>query len=260
MINNKNQAKKLVLKSGLKRTDSQWSGWWKNANKPLLCLFFTLTIWLSIVFVRLPGLDLAASSGFTNDLGKFFQHRQPLLEILNDAHQLIPVLLVPVLLLTLLLGWLLQTSCWLRPHKALFILSSYAIGIFVMTQNLQALTGRSRPDDIIEFGGQSHFSPLWHISSNCLQNCSFPSGNAATAVALLSLIVAVPERLRNIALLTGIVYVVIISLNGLIFGMNFLSDIVLAWLLMAQMLLLLWPFFQHNAAAIDGFCLNSRLK
>ena len=50
---------------------------------------------------------------------------------------------------------------------------------------LKNLWGRTRPNDIFQFGGTDTFTPWYKFGDVCVSNCSFVSGDASVGFALI---------------------------------------------------------------------------
>ncbi|WP_439273734.1 phosphatase PAP2 family protein [Pseudochrobactrum sp. HB0163] len=201
----------------------------------------------------LPVADLVVSGWFTDSAGNFYLHNNQNLLALRDLHRILPALIIPALLLTLMIQAFFS-RCWLpAPHKLLYILSVYTIGAVAVVHSLKFLVGRARPNEIAEFGGELLFTPAWQIAHICHKNCSFPSGEAASAMAMLAVPLAIGGIYRTPLLLITAVAAFAFSLNRVAMGAHFLSDIVLSWLFVALVMAWLWPVFHSHKAGIDHF-------
>lgn len=99
--------------------------------------------------------------------------------------------------------------------------------------------GRPRPTATDLFGGEAPFQRAWVISDWCDRNCSFVSGEASSAAWLVAAALIAPHRNRTAATALAAVYAFAISINRIAFGGHYLSDVVLAWLLCALVLMAL---------------------
>lgn len=221
------------------------------ARRPIRFLVSAVLV-ASFVFTALPAIDLAVSSWFAAADGSFPLSHDHLLLGLRDANRLVPQILLP-----LLAGLLAAEACrpgamrGLRPHQALHVLLVYALGSGAIVQGLKALVGRARPRDILAFGGDSLFTAPWQIAGQCARNCSFPSGEAGSGMALLALAMLLPPARRRlgVALLTG--PAIAVSVNRIAFGAHFLSDVVMSWLLVALVLVAAHRLSARYGAAFD---------
>ena len=118
----------------------------------------------------------------------------------------------------------------------LWISNMFNLLIFVNLL-LKNFWGRSRPNDILELGGDKNFSPWFQASNSCFTNCSFVSGDASVGFSLIGLyFITKNEIFFWFALISGFFLGTIRILEG---G-HFLSDI-----LVAGFFVFLLTFFQN---------------
>lgn len=211
-----------------------------------------LTLCLSFLFMAVPGIDLTVSGWFADGPAGFPLAEDETLRGIRDLNRFLPKLLLGALGLILLLHALSPSfSRLVRPHKALFVLSLYGLAGGVAVHALKNVVGRARPQQIVEFGGDGAFSVAWQLSDACTRNCSFSSGEAASAMAMLAFALLLPRRyqMRAFALLLPVA--LLFSLNRIAFGSHFLSDVVMSWLIVLMVGIWLWRRFRAKAEAID---------
>ena len=110
--------------------------------------------------------------------------------------------------------------------------------MIVVNLLLKNLWGRSRPGDILEFGGNGVFSPWFQISNSCASNCSFVSGDASVGFSIIALFFLTKNLVYFwLALLVGFG----IGFIRILEGAHFLSDVVLA-----ATILFLAYYFQYK--------------
>jgi len=197
---------------------------------PLYAAMIALAI-LSAVFILFSDLDLRFAALFHDPATGFPASRDPWLGLLRRIGKEVIVLSSVILLASLALKLF-------RPSKALpiaasriwFLLASLAIGPGLIVNGiLKSAWGRPRPIQVDLFGGSAPFETAWKISGACRGNCSFVSGEAASAIWLLGLIVLAPPRYRPaLAVAIGLL-VLALSLNRIAFGGHFLSDVLISW-------------------------------
>lgn len=88
--------------------------------------------------------------------------------------------------------------------------------------------GRARPNQVIEFGGTSRFTPALVPSRECRRNCAFVSGHAALGFYPLSLGFVFP-RWRRFWLAGGLGLGGVAGYFRILQGAHFLSDVVFAF-------------------------------
>lgn len=142
---------------------------------------------------------------------------------------------LPRLLGVALIGW----SIYLVAHKeksfkrdgelvgiALF---SLLLGpLLIVNVWLKSFTGRARPFQTTDFGGDKPFSLPGDYVHNCASNCSFSSGEAAGAFWILVAILFVPKQWRYWVGSGLLVYAAVISGLRVAFGRHYFSDVVMS--------------------------------
>jgi membrane-associated PAP2 superfamily phosphatase len=187
----------------------------------------------SLVFLLWPQCDLWISREFCGADGRFFGNHYALVRASYDA--------VPWFGRAIgLLGLVIAMRWWRRPgplgvrwwRRAMVaaLLTLLAVGGLV-NGVLKDHWGRARPATVHQFGGPRVFTPAWEPASQCLQNCSFVSGHAATGYALISLGMFGSLATRRRWWLIGMVTGTLIGLGRVAQGGHFASDVVLAGLL-----------------------------
>lgn len=127
--------------------------------------------------------------------------------------------------------------------SCLLICVSLALGPGLLVNGvLKSYWGRARPDAIEQFGGPAHFTPAFQIARECLRNCSFTSGEAASlSTAAMALSVALwsarPGRVRIAAILAVCAVAAGGSFLRVMMGRHFLSDVVFSVLFCALIVL-----------------------
>lgn len=205
-----------------------------KAHEPCaLALFAILT--LSVYFLMFPNVDVAVSALFHDPARGFMLSRDPELRLLRSSSSLVlGALLVGVI------GHLAWRAATRRPmafaaRRCGFALAALAAGPgLVVNTVLKQVWGRARPVDIDLFGGRDPFTPAWVVSDACRDNCSFVSGEAASAAWMVGAVLALaPAAWRPAVLPPVVLYAFALSMNRLAFGGHFLSDILLSWALTA---------------------------
>lgn len=237
----------------LRASPRQWTGQASaRVEDQPIAVAGALTICAAFVFMAFRGIDLVVSRWAASAAGDFPLSREPVLRALRDFNRVLPFFILPCVLALLMMQAIALGRRLLRPHKALFFLTLYAIGPGLLVQALKRLIGRARPYDITDFGGTLPFTPAWQVSSACSRSCSFASGESATAIALIALALLLPLQWRRLAIIALIPLILAFSLNRIVFGAHFLSDVVLAWLLMLWLMTWLWAVFADSGERIDA--------
>jgi membrane-associated PAP2 superfamily phosphatase len=201
-------------------------------EKPFAAALCLLAL-ISLVFLLAPSLDLAVSGLFYLGASGFLDQRYPLVEVVRETGRILEWAFALAVGVPLAIKVLLPDRRLLvRPRASLFVLLSYALGPGLLVNALlKEYWGRARPREILEFGGDAEFSPVWWISDQCERNCSFVSGEAAAAFWLVGLVFLVPREWRLWTAIATVAAAAAISFARIAAGAHFLSDVLLAWLL-----------------------------
>jgi lipid A 4'-phosphatase len=190
---------------------------------------------LSVTFVLVPQLDLAASGLFALGAGGFPLQHAAWLGLINGSVLKISRAASAVLPGLALLAWMVpHASAFGRQRRTLlFIFVALALGPGLLVNSvLKDASGRARPVQIEQFGGARHFTPAFLLADECDRNCSFVSGHVAAAtMPVAGYFVAVTRRRRRQWLVAGVVLGLAVGLARLAVGAHFLSDVVLAMFL-----------------------------
>ncbi|KQT82201.1 phosphatase PAP2 family protein [Aurantimonas sp. Leaf443] len=231
------------------------------AAQPLPWLILALAL-VSGFFLAVPQVDIAASGLFYVPGAGFPASDVAVLEGLRDVASLLVVLVCAAGLAGLAAPFVSRGRFLaLRPHQGLYILAVFALGPGLLVNAvLKNTVGRARPREIVAFGGDASFSPVWTISDACASNCSFVSGEGASAMALMALVFVLPRAFRRRAGLAILAVAALLSANRVAFGGHFLSDTLISWLLVLLVMIVLRPLLLgHRGRAMDA-ALAKRLK
>ena len=96
---------------------------------------------------------------------------------------------------------------------------------FIINLTFKNFWGRARPNEVLDFGGSGIFTPWYQITDQCMNNCSFVSGDASVGFALIIFYFLINRKAYLwIALLFGFG----LGQLRIMEGGHFISDIVLA--------------------------------
>ena len=224
----------------------------RHARNPLVSGLMALGL-VSLIFAAVPELDLFVSRLFWEPEAGFGFRDNSYLIAFRDTNRILPWVVIAIAFALLLpVPFLSRLKGRAAAHKLLFVVTFIAAGPGLGVQLIKMLVGRARPRDLAEFGGSATFTPPWEITDQCLRNCSFVSGEAASAFALLTLVVFIHRRYTTAYLTVVGLLAAAFSLNRVVFGGHFLSDVVIAWNVMFILAALIWRFFSKNAPQIDA--------
>lgn len=224
-----------------------------DKTKDLLLQAFILLGFVSIIFAAVPEVDLIVSRLFWNPASGFELNSNSALIAFRDVNRFLPWAVIGVAAVLLIQNPILRRFKQPPvPHKLLFVITFFAAGPGLSVHLIKMLVGRARPRAVQEFGGNAFFTPPWELTNQCARNCSFISGESASAFALLTLVVFIKPKHSIVYLGTVGILAASFSLTRVLHGAHFLSDVVIAWNVMLVLAILLWRLFSRNAPQIDA--------
>jgi lipid A 4'-phosphatase len=118
---------------------------------------------------------------------------------------------------------------WPNDTALIFLAATMAAGPgLVVNIILKSHWGRQRPLATDLFGGASSYTSPWWPWGECTSNCSFVSGEASAAMAMIAFAFIVRPQHRWHVGMAVLLWTIAISLNRIAFGAHYLSDVVLA--------------------------------
>lgn len=198
------------------------------------------------VFAAVPGIDLwVASLFFDGERGFWLRDAAVLHRLRSALMAAVWVIGLPALALAIA-AWRGGERYELGARPWVLVIAGLLLGPGLLVNGmLKAYWGRARPADVTLFGGEAQFTPPFQIADQCLRNCSFTSGEAASAatLAMLVIVLAWPRasRLGRILLLATVLPIASVgAAMRVAMGRHFLSDVVFSILLCALVLLALY--------------------
>lgn len=220
---------------------------------PLSSRLLTLTLGISLIFtcifVSFPWLDLAFSRLFADASGNFPMTNSSLANLLNDGLKLLLAGFFALALLLACISPLLRgkvqsiesiaRDCW-------FLVAVYVLGPgLIVNAILKAWVGRARPASVTEFGGDRLFTPMLQVTDQCVNNCSFSSGEVAATSTFVFAVLALAwahltRRGRYLAASAGAALICMSTILRIGFGRHFLSDALASVTISALVTLACW--------------------
>jgi len=207
---------------------------------------FTLW-WIVLVFFHdFPGVDIALQSAFFSAqkclseaadgavCGVFPVSQKSSLVDLRWFFYWLPPAIVILLIGYVVVHWkdTLNETVKENVHQVVIVILSWIVSVgFIVNFLLKSYSGRPRPVNTDLFGGGERFIPAGGFGGTCESNCSFISGEAASAGWLICLLPLLPPSLRP-TLGSGLVIISIATpLLRIAFGGHYPSDALLGWLI-----------------------------
>ena len=205
-----------------------------------LCLALIVGVIAGIVFAIDPSLDLRISALFYGPdapgLSDFEEIAVATLRVLNLVLVIVVIGLAGGALIVRMRS---STMLMLVPARAACLVLLVYVAGPALTANavFKENWSRPRPGHVVEFGGQHDFKPWWDPRGACRQNCSFVSGEASAAFAMLALAVISPIGWRYRAIGAALLYGMLVGAIRVMVGGHFTSDVIFAGVFMA---LIVW--------------------
>jgi membrane-associated PAP2 superfamily phosphatase len=202
-------------------------------NRTGLLIALALTLVIELLFGLYPELDLKLAALFYDPETRSFPLKlDAAAAIARDAAMWIAWGLALPAIVALVIKLM-------RPDRPLLI-SGRAVVFLLVTLFLAAglLTnlgfkshwGRPRPVVVTQFSGPQEFVPWWDPRGSCTRNCSFFSGEGATAFWTYAPAALTPPAWRPLAYVAATLFGVITSVLRMAFGGHFFTDVATAGL------------------------------
>ena len=215
-------------------------------NRTGLVIALGLSLVIGLLFGIFPELDLKLAALFYDSTSTSFPLKQNgLAAFARDAAMWIAwALALPALIA--IVGKLLRPD---RPmlvpgRAAVFLLVTILLSAVVLTNlTFKSYWGRPRPVMVTEFNGPWQFVPWWDPRGECGRNCSFFSGEGATAFWAYAPAALTPPAWRPLAYVAATVFGVVTSGLRMAFGGHFFTDVAAAGLVSFFVIWLAMPGF-----------------
>ena len=216
----------------------------------VILLFFRLFPPVDIGFSRLFYSTSSCLPGSAAErCGMFPLGEIPVFAFLRTVLYYLPVVVAIALVASLIVPALNRRLDWpeISPRNRMIAIGAWIIDAGILVNMLlKAHSGRPRPADTSLFSGQLPFVPAGDFSGACTSNCSFISGEAASAGWLFCLLALLPPRARRWLFWPVLAVSALTALLRVFFGRHFLSDALLAWLSAVIVFELLAAIFGWN--------------
>jgi membrane-associated PAP2 superfamily phosphatase len=212
-------------------------------TKSSLILILGAGVITGIVFAVGADLDLRFAALFYDGERQLWPYEHDaLLQTLRAVNKHLTVLVSAVAVAALAMRTFRLRIAGLMPATiAVFLLSTLALGPGLLTNLLlKGYWGRPRPEEVTQFGGPLDFVAWWNPFGRCDANCSFVSGEAASAFWLLAVASILPARFRPVAVVAALAFGLAVGLARMAMGGHFASDVLFAGVLNA---LVIWAMY-----------------
>ena len=230
-----------------------------NRNGLLIALALALVI--GLLFGIFPELDLKLAALFYDTATRSFPLKSDAVAAFaRDGAMWVAWALALPALVAIVVKLLRPDRPMLIPGRAaVFLLVTILLSAGVLTNlTFKSYWGRPRPVMVTEFNGPWQFVPWWDPSGACGRNCSFFSGEGATAFWTYAPAALTPPAWRPLAYAAATLFGVTTSVLRMAFGGHFFTDVAAAGLVsflviwLAYAWIYRWPNTRLSDAGIDA--------
>jgi lipid A 4'-phosphatase len=230
-------------------------------NRTGLFIALGLAAFVGLLFGVYPELDLKLASLFYDTATKTFPLKfNRLAEFARDGAMWIAWGLAMPALVALIVKLVRPDRKLLISGRAVvFLLVTLILSAVIITNlTFKSYWGRPRPVVVTEFNGPDKFVAWWDPRGSCDRNCSFFSGEGATAFWTYAPAALAPPAWRPIAYAAATVFGVVTSLLRMAFGGHFFTDVAIAGLVTFLVIWLgyayiyRWPRTRFTDESVDA--------
>jgi lipid A 4'-phosphatase len=230
-------------------------------NRTGLFVALSLALVIGLLFGIYPELDLKLAALFYDAAAKSFPLKlNALAAIARDGAMWIAWGLALPAIAALVIKLARPDKPLLISGRAIvFLLVTLVLAAGVLTNlTFKSYWGRPRPVVVTQFNGPEPFVPWWDPRGSCGRNCSFFSGEGATAFWTYAPAALTPPAWRPLAFAAATLFGVITSGLRIAFGGHFFTDVAAAGLVtflviwLAYRLIYRWPSTRLSDESIDA--------
>ena len=230
-------------------------------NRTGLFIALGLALGIGLLFGFYPELDLKLAALFYDPAAKAFPLKlNTLAAFARDAAMWVAWGLALPALVALVVKLVRPDRPLLMSGRAIvFLLVTLLLAAGILTNlTFKSYWGRPRPVVVTQFNGPQAFVAWWDPRGECGRNCSFFSGEGATAFWTIAPAVLTPPALRPLALAAATLFGVTTSVLRMAFGGHFFTDVATAGLVtflviwLAYGFIYRWPRTRLTDRSVDA--------
>jgi lipid A 4'-phosphatase len=202
-------------------------------NRAGLIIALILALVIGLLFGIYPELDLKLAALFYDEASRSFPLRlNALAGVVRDGAMVIAWALALPAIVALAVKLVRPDRPLLMSGRAMvFLLVTLLLSAGILTNlTFKTYWGRPRPVVVTQFNGDKSFVPWWDPRGGCARNCSFFSGEGATAFWTYAPAALAPPAWRPLAYAGATVFGITTSGLRMAFGGHFFTDVAIAGL------------------------------
>ena len=227
-------------------------------------LFIALALWvvIGLVFGIFPELDLKLAALFYDPQTRTFPIKlYALAGFARDAAMWVAwAFAVPSIVAVVVKLIRPDRPLLVSGRAIIFLLVTLTLSAGVLTNfTFKTFWGRPRPVMVTEFAGEHKFVAWWDPRGDCGHNCSFFSGEGATAFWTLAPAALAPPAWRPLAYGAAVLFGALTGALRMAFGGHFFTDVAIAGLVtfiviwLAYALIYRWSRTRFSDEAVDAW-------
>ncbi|MEH2564827.1 phosphatase PAP2 family protein [Bradyrhizobium sp. AZCC 2289] len=230
-------------------------------NRTGLFIALGLALVIGLLFGIYPELDLKLAALFYDPAIKSFPIKlDAVAEFARDAAMWIAWTFALPAIVAFVVKLARPDRPMLIPGRAaIFLLVTIILSAGILTNfTFKSYWGRPRPVMVTEFNGPWQFVPWWDPRGACGKNCSFFSGEGATAFWTYAPAALTPPAWRPLAYAAATLFGITTSVLRMAFGGHFFTDVAAAGLVsflviwLAYAFIYRWPATRMTDAQVDA--------
>src|SRR6195952_933183 len=197
-------------------------------NRPGLFIALGLALIIGLLFGIFPELDLKLAALFYDPATTSFPLKQSwLAAIARDGAMWVAWALALPALAAIVVKFVRPDRPMFMPARAaVFLLTTILLSAVVLTNlTFKSHWGRPRPVVVTQFNGPWEFVPYWDPRGACGRNCSFFSGEGATAFWTYAPAALTPPAWRPLAYAAATLFGITTSVLRMAFGGHFFTGV-----------------------------------
>lgn len=232
-------------------------------NRTGLYIALGLTLAVGLLFGLYPELDLKLAALFWDAEAKTFPLKSNTVAMIaRDAAMVVAwAFVLPAIVAITVKMFRPDRPLMMSGRVATFLIVTMLLAAGILTNlTFKSHWARPRPVQVTEFSGPYEFKAWWDPRGECTKNCSFFSGEGATAFWTYAPAALAPPSWRPLAYVAATVFGAATSLLRMTFGGHFFTDVTIAGLVTFLVIWLVYAYlFRWRASVMTDARIDAAL-